>query len=857
MALLAAAAWLAGGSTGWALEGKVLAIDGPIFSLGDVIMIDAATGQRTDLTTGGGIWGPAFSPDGTRIAFTKGDKVYMMDNDGGNLEELCSGGQPSWTTTGYIYFPSSSTQTSRINLTTRVVDVAATWSGVDAGGVYVNLDGTHGAASVPAWSVCKFDLTTGQAVDFGGGCQGSISPDGNYVTRNLSSHVECLIHNFSDGSTHQTIWAPGGVSANKQRWSRNFDDYIVYTAENYNPVHCYVYQVSTNTHHKIAEFGDPHDFWLGPLPTAGPSAPRIASAPAGTGYVGVQYVYVVAASGDPTPELSVTGCPAWLTWDAGTRTLSGTPSASDLGPTGTITVTATNSQGTDTQAFSIEVTDADPGLVLWWKFDETGVTTASDSAGSNPGTVSGGGVWQPSGGRIDGALEFDGTDDCVESATDVAFSEASTTSFTVTAWSKRGPGGTGERFICDRVGDTVDFVNLYRVDDTAYFRIRGTGGGMPTVSAANALSENTWTHVAGVRDRGDSTLKLYVDGTLAATVGDDATGDISPRIRVGAHATAGLHWNGLIDDLRVYTRALSPGEVQAVYEEAAAGPRAPTITSEAVTSAMVNVSYSYTLAASGDPAPTFTVTGLPGWLSSSTDTISGTPGTAHVGTTGTITVTAANSEGTATQEFQITVTPDPTAPSITITSPAGGDVWHVGTTQRIEWTTANLDNIVILYSTDNAQTLTAVTDDTFFLGDADWGSYPWLVPDAPSTECLVLVRGYMGAAPTWSGVFEIRSVTDDDADGMDDGWEGRHFDGTSRDGAGDFDNDGCTDLEEFLGGTDPTDAKDPGGAGWTTSPGAGCVPVPASAPAALLVLATGLAALRRAWRGGGFSRSGG
>src|SRR5206468_10404748 len=46
---------------------------------------------------------------------------------------------------------------------------------------------------------------------------------------------------------------------------------------------------------------------------------------------------------------------------------------------------------------------------------------------------------------------------------------------------------------------------------------------------------------------------------------------------------------------------------------------------------------------------------------------------------------------------------------------------------------------------------------------------------------------------------------DTDADGLDDDWEMAYFDTLSRDGTGDFDGDGWTDLQEFRGGTDPTD----------------------------------------------------
>ncbi|MEW6303953.1 MAG: RHS repeat domain-containing protein [Verrucomicrobiota bacterium] len=49
------------------------------------------------------------------------------------------------------------------------------------------------------------------------------------------------------------------------------------------------------------------------------------------------------------------------------------------------------------------------------------------------------------------------------------------------------------------------------------------------------------------------------------------------------------------------------------------------------------------------------------------------------------------------------------------------------------------------------------------------------------------------------------SITDSDSDGLDDAWETTHFGSLARDGSGDFDSDGVTDLHEFMAGTNPND----------------------------------------------------
>lgn len=84
-----------------------------------------------------------------------------------------------------------------------------------------------------------------------------------------------------------------------------------------------------------------------------PAAPQITSTPPAEVTVGATYTYNIAATGVPTPTLSVTGLPAWLNFSG--TTISGAPSAGDIGSSAPITATATNSQGSDDQVFSIEV----------------------------------------------------------------------------------------------------------------------------------------------------------------------------------------------------------------------------------------------------------------------------------------------------------------------------------------------------------------------------------------------------------------------------------------------------------------------------------------------------------------------
>ena len=85
-------------------------------------------------------------------------------------------------------------------------------------------------------------------------------------------------------------------------------------------------------------------------------APVITSAAVTTATAGSLYTYTVTFSGTPTPTISVTGLPSWLTFNAGTNTISGTPMPTDAGATGLITITVANTIAPNAvQSFMINV----------------------------------------------------------------------------------------------------------------------------------------------------------------------------------------------------------------------------------------------------------------------------------------------------------------------------------------------------------------------------------------------------------------------------------------------------------------------------------------------------------------------
>ena len=221
---------------------------------------------------------------------------------------------------------------------------------------------------------------------------------------------------------------------------------------------------------------------------------------------------------------------------------------------------------------SSEPLELNRGLVGHWTFDEGKGATARDVSGrDNHGTVVGGAKWTK--GIIGGALEFDGMDDFVSIPNESQFDM--TGSITVSAWIQVESFTKPWQAIVTK-GDRAWRLHRANESSSVGFACSDLSRNQTGDLLGNRVAtDGQWHHVAGVLD--GTKLSIYVDGAL------DASAASSPNISVndygvliGANAQAnGRLFCGLIDDVRIYDRALSDVELRALVKSGGIAPPLP------------------------------------------------------------------------------------------------------------------------------------------------------------------------------------------------------------------------------------------------------------------------------------------
>jgi hypothetical protein len=213
--------------------------------------------------------------------------------------------------------------------------------------------------------------------------------------------------------------------------------------------------------------------------------------------------------------------------------------------------------------------EVDPNLVGWWKLDEGSGTIAYDSSSYfNDGTLRNGPQWVA--GRIGGALDLDGTNDYVDCGNSEVFDI--TEQITLSVWVK--PEAAGNNAHQHYLGKGN---NAYCIKHNSWNNLEVViyiGGWKVATLSMDDSYNGIWHHFAGTYD--GSQIKLYIDGVLQATT--DQTGAINTNtnnVQIGTRDGGQWFYNGVIDDVRLYSRALSETEIKKLGNPAQASNISP------------------------------------------------------------------------------------------------------------------------------------------------------------------------------------------------------------------------------------------------------------------------------------------
>jgi type II secretory pathway pseudopilin PulG len=207
----------------------------------------------------------------------------------------------------------------------------------------------------------------------------------------------------------------------------------------------------------------------------------------------------------------------------------------------------------------------DAGPVAWWKFDDGAGTKAKDSTtNKNDGALINSPTWTT--GHVDGGLQFDGKKTYVS----VPYNEVLTITneLTLTAWIRAAKFGASNIILAQGTSGTASNYELWTYNGKLVMGFYN--GGWRNVTAPNALTANTWYHVAATVELSgtDRLIRLYQNGvevyketTTYAPLGN------KEGLTIGKFPS-GAYWDGILDDIRIYNRKLSADEILQIYKGA-------------------------------------------------------------------------------------------------------------------------------------------------------------------------------------------------------------------------------------------------------------------------------------------------
>jgi len=221
----------------------------------------------------------------------------------------------------------------------------------------------------------------------------------------------------------------------------------------------------------------------------------------------------------------------------------------------------------------------DSGLAGYWPLDDgSGISATDSSTNANTGTLHGGPTWTT--GRIASAVDFDGTNDEISIADPASgvLDITDTTNFTFSGWFNRDTFTTDDALFTKRVGVAAGNTGYIAYIDDATDKLTfevSDGTDEYQMESSSTFTATGWNHFTIVWNDSSSTLtKMYINGVEETTTNTGTFGNVNSLANnvtfyFGTYLDVSEFYqypfDGKMDDMRFYNRALSSDEVSQLY----------------------------------------------------------------------------------------------------------------------------------------------------------------------------------------------------------------------------------------------------------------------------------------------------
>ena len=200
------------------------------------------------------------------------------------------------------------------------------------------------------------------------------------------------------------------------------------------------------------------------------------------------------------------------------------------------------------------------GLVGSWHFGEgSGTSTADSSGNNNAGTVSGA-SWTS--GKYGSAMQFDGVNDYVDAGN---ASSLNTAKITISAWIKPNTDGTYLSITGRGTGNAQVDQNHHLFSRSDTNKLAFYARDAVWIYSDGTVASGSWSHVAVTYD--GTNVIFYINGQASGIrpASYSSLVSVTNNLRIGRQGDSTNYFNGTIDEVQIYNRALSASEISALY----------------------------------------------------------------------------------------------------------------------------------------------------------------------------------------------------------------------------------------------------------------------------------------------------